>query len=60
MRKRKINLSYLFIFWCLKKMLADHVDTKSEPMGRAQRSQVDSPTDPVTGNSIYPEHFPWV
>lgn len=60
MRKRNINFSYLSMFWCLKRMLANNVGTKSEPMGRAQRSLVDSHIDPVTGNSIYPEHFPWV
>lgn len=58
MRKRSIDLSPMFR--SLKKWLVNFTRTKSKPMGRAEKSQVNSPVDPVTGNSIYPEYFPWV
>ncbi|WP_223596667.1 hypothetical protein [Pseudomonas sp. A-R-19] len=58
MRKRSVDL--LSMFWPLKKRIVNHTGAESKTMGRAKKSQVNAPVDPVTGNSIYPEYFPWV
>ncbi|MFW0756335.1 hypothetical protein ACN1C3_16585 [Pseudomonas sp. H11T01] len=59
MNKMKLQLGLSF-FRRLGRTLSAKVSNKSKLEVGAQKTKTQSSFDPATGNSIYPEYFPWV